>query len=413
MGKKILDDSEVRIGINDHNSVVPPNLELERKKEEARKRKEELIEQMGIYIPKITTLSGEEKLITNLNLEEQEVEIIRCTKSPIYFICTYLTIFDQTQGEGGQIVPFELFPFQKELIETYKEERFVVANKYRQAGVSTCTSAYIAWYMGFNKNRNVAIVADKLETAMSEMMKDVVDFLESCPTWLTPRPTIKDTQKHKIYDNGNELRAFASNSLRGFTPTLLFWDETAWAEKGEKFWTAAKPTLQTGGRAIFVSTPNGLEPVFYKTFTGAKNKKNDNNFFAFELWWYNDPRYTRNKEGKFDLEWIKNKGKEHEIRLKDEHWSHEKRAQLVEDGWEASSSWFEFQVKDYNGDMKKLAQELLCVFGDSIITVRNKLSGLIEKINVDMFYKKLEEENNRNKKQTSTINKCINFLQCN
>ena len=383
MGKKIRDDSHIKEEIVEFSSVVPANLELERKKEETRKRKAELMEQMGLFVPEITTLSGEKKLATDLNLEEQEVEIIRCTKDPIYFICTYLTIFDQTQGDDGKIVAFELFPFQKDLIKTYKDERFVVANKYRQAGISTCTSAYIAWYMAFNKNRNVAIVADKLETAMSEMMKDVVDFLEACPIWLTPRPTEKDTQKYKIYDNKNELRAFASNSLRGFTPTLLFWDETAWAEKGEKFWTAAKPTLQTGGRAIFVSTPNGLEPVFYKTFTGAKNKKGDNNFFAFELWWYNDPRYTRysdelgqegRNEGKvheeFDLEWVKNKGKEKEIRIPDEHWSHEKRAQLVDDGWEATSSWFEYQVKDYNGDMKKLAQELLCSFlgsGDNFI----------------------------------------------
>ena len=372
MSKKINDDSHVRNNLVEHNSIIPPNIELEKRKEERRKRKEELMKIMGKYVPEITTLSGEKKPVDELNLEEQEVEIIRCTKDPIYFICTYLTIFDQTQGDSGEIVPFKLFPFQQDLIKTYLAERFVVANKYRQAGISTCTSAYISWYMGFNENRNVAIVADKLETAMSEMMKDVVDFLASCPKWLVPQPTLKDTQKYKIYSNGNELRAFASNSLRGFTPTLLFWDETAWAEKGDRFWTAARPSLQTGGRAIFVSTPNGLEPVFYKTFIGAKNKANENNFFAFELWWYNDPRYTRHVDtGEFDLIWVKHKGKEKEIRIKDEHWSHAKRRQLVEDGWVATSTWFELQVKDYNGDDKKLAQELLCSFlgsGDNFIS---------------------------------------------
>jgi hypothetical protein len=85
------------------------------------------------------------------------------------------------------------------------------------------------------------------------------------------------------------------------TPTLLFWDETAWTEKSDKFWTSALPTLQTGGRAIMVSTPSGLDAVFYKTFMGARS--GENNFKAVELWWYNDPRYNK------DLVWIKTKEK--------------------------------------------------------------------------------------------------------
>jgi len=140
------------------------------------------------------------------------------------------------------------------------------------------------------------------------------------------------------------------------------WDEVAWTEKGDKFWTSAKPTLQTGGAAIMISTPNGLDPVFYKTFDGAR--RNENNFKAVELWWFNDPRYNK------DLCWLKNKGKLNEIKLVDENWTNEKRIQFMEDGWEASSPWFEEQVRDANGDMKKIAQELMCSFlgsGDNFI----------------------------------------------
>ena len=74
----------------------------------------------------------------------------------------------------------------------------------------------------FNKNRSVAIIADKLGTAQDELMNDVVEFIESCPTWLKPKPTRKNTQKLKRYDNGSEIGAFAAKSgLRGHTPTLL------------------------------------------------------------------------------------------------------------------------------------------------------------------------------------------------
>jgi hypothetical protein len=352
----------------EHVPVIPYDIQREKDKEAARKLAEELRKKVGDIQPIIVTKDGIAKKANELTKGEQEDEIVRCATNPIYFIETYLTIFDQTKGKNGLIVPFKLFDFQVELIKTYMENRFVIANKYRQAGVSTTTCAYIAWYVMFNSNRQVAIVADKLETARDEIMSDVVLFIEGCPSWLRPKTgrenekNLKDTQKLKIYDNNSKLGAFSSKGLRGMTPTLLFWDETAWTEKADKFWTSAKPTLQTGGAAIMVSTPSGLDAVFYKTFMGARN--DENNFVPVELWWYNDPRYNK------DLAWYKNKGKENEIKIVDDNWDYEKRIKMMDELWEASSPWFEEQVRDANGDMRKIAQELLCSFlgsGDNFV----------------------------------------------
>jgi len=379
------DDININLNLNDipeksdgefpeHVPLIPYNAQREREKEEARKLARKLRKAAGNIEPIIVTKAGIVKKASELTFEEQEDEIVRCAASPVYFIETYLSIFDQTQGIAGMIVPFKLFDFQKDLIKSYQDHRFVVANKYRQAGVSTTTCAYIAWYVMFNRNRAVAIVADKLETATGELMSDVVEFIECCPAWLRPKTgrntekNLKDTQKLKIYDNDSKLGAFASKTLRGMTPTLLFWDETAWAEKGDKFWTAALPSLVTGGRAIMVSTPSGLDAVFYKTFMGARELdeegRSKNNFHAVELWWYNDPRYNQG------LVWLKNKGKTNEIKLEDNGRSNEQRIQLVEDGWEASNDWFDEQIRNANGDMRKVAQELLCSFlgsGDNFI----------------------------------------------
>jgi len=376
----------------DHIPVLPYDIQREKEKKAVKKLAEELRKKSGKIELVIVTRDGIAKKASELTILEQEYEFVRCATNPIYFIETYLTIFDQTRGKAGQIVNFKLFDFQKTLVDTYVNNRFVVANKYRQAGVSTTTCAYIAWYVMFNQNRSVAIVADKLETARDELMNDVVMFIEGCPEWLRPKTgkesddKFKDTQKLKRYDNGSSLGAFSSRGLRGYTPTLLFWDETAWTEKGDKFWTSAKPTLQTGGAAIMVSTPSGLDAVFYKTFDGARRE--ENNFNAVELWWYNDPRYNK------ELSWLKNKGKENEKRLVDQNWSNETRIQMMDDGWEASSPWFEDQVKDANGDMRKIAQELLCVGKNSMITVRNKNSGIIETIKISDLYARFEEQNN-------------------
>lgn len=357
-------------GTPEHIPAVPYDVNKEKLKDNARKLAKELKRKSGKIEPVIVTSNNEVKRVSELNVQEQENEFIKCATNPIYFIETYLTIFDQTRGDVGEIIPFKLFDFQKELIETYVNDRFVIANKYRQAGVSTTTCAYIAWYVMFNRNRQVAIVADKLETARDELMNDVVEFIEGCPSWLRPKTgrskdkNLKDTQKLKVFDNESKLGAFSSKGLRGYTPTLIFWDETAWTEKGDVFWTSAKPTLQTGGRAIMVSTPSGLDAVFYKTFNAARQDK-DHPFTPVELWWFNDPRYN---EG---LEWIKHKDKENEIRINDDSFSNKERIKMMDDGWQATSPWFENEVSSANGDMRKIAQELLCSFlgsGDNFIS---------------------------------------------
>jgi hypothetical protein len=247
------DNKYIEEELPEHIPVIPYDDNLERLKEERKKLEKKLRESGKKIEPIIITNNGTMKKVSQLTKSEQADEIIKCASDPIYLIETYFTVFDGTQGKGGMIVPFRLFEYQKDLIKTYQEERFVVANKYRQAGISTCTAAYLSWVVMFDENKTVAIVANKLETAVNEVMSDIVDFIDGCPDWMKPLPSKKNTQKLKIYDNGCTLAAFASKGFRGLTVSHLFWDETAWTEKGDIFWTSAAPTLQTGGGAIFVS----------------------------------------------------------------------------------------------------------------------------------------------------------------
>lgn len=341
------------------------DLALEKKKKETRELAQLMRKSMGKYEPIIITRDGLIKKTSELNKAEQTYEYMKCASDPIYFIETHLTVFDQTQGDGGKIVPFILFPFQKKLVKEYHNrlKRFHVANKYRQAGISTTTCAFIAWYIMFNENRTAILVANSLGSARDELMSDVIEFIESCEAWMKPKPTKKNTQVLKKYDNGSSIAALAAKGgLRGLTPTLLFWDETAWTEGSKKFWTAAYSSLGTGGSAIMVSTPNSYDPVYSDTFLNAKNKLN--NFNPIELWWYNDPRYNN------DLTWVRYRGRENEIIIKDDNFDDAKRIKLMDDGWDATSPWFEAQVRNANYDMKRIKQELLCSFlgsGDNFI----------------------------------------------
>lgn len=297
--------------------------------------------------------------------KEQLVEYAKCYKDYSYCIEKYFKIQDKTQGEG--LYPFLLFPFQKDILNNYRSKKSTIVNKYRQAGISTLTAAFIACYIAFEESKYVVVVANKLKTAEKELFNDVVGFIDMLPEFLKPTVTGSNTNSRKEFNNGATLVAMASNELRGPTPDIIWWDEAAWCEKGEKFLTSSSASLSTGGKMIMVSTPNGLDAVFYNTFKGSKDKSND--FIFDEIYWYNDPRYNK------DLKFIKNG--EEKIVEKDP----KVHAKLVKEGWEPTSSWYERMSRKYNGDKRKINQELNCSFLGSDSTfidseVLNKLVGV-------------------------------------
>src|SRR5258708_9949531 len=89
-----------------------PLTEDELKKIELKKKVKELRKKY-IDQPIVVTKENIAKQANILTIEEQTDEYLKCAIDPIYFIETYLTVFDQTRGDGGQIVPFKLFEFQR------------------------------------------------------------------------------------------------------------------------------------------------------------------------------------------------------------------------------------------------------------------------------------------------------------
>jgi len=97
-----------------------------------------------------------------------------------YALRTYLQTYDNTVSK---YVPLDLFPDQVSLIEDYDNYNENVALKYRQAGVSTVTAAWISKRLAFarkEKPEKVLIIANKLDTAV-EMANKVRGFTEQMP----------------------------------------------------------------------------------------------------------------------------------------------------------------------------------------------------------------------------------------
>lgn len=285
-------------------------------------------------------------------------EYTKCLMNPSYAIETYLETFDKTQ-EG--FVPFKLFPRQKEIILAYEKHRFNLVTKPRQAGVSTTTAAYMSIKVGWadaDNPENILIIANKQELAF-EFLAKIKDFLSQLPRWIwgdeyygnakneSKSIFITDSKKEIRLPNGSRVKAVATSkdALRGFTPTYLIMDEAAYIDNGAEVFGAALTALGTGGKATLISTPKGMDALYYKTYDQAKNGKN--NFNIVEMKWYEDLRYNK------DLRWFR--GDELE---KETEFTFESYNRRLDAGWKPTSSWYEEMCLGMNNDAKMIAQEL-------------------------------------------------------
>jgi len=306
--------------------------------------------------------------------EELIQEYAKCYQDTPYAIKTYLETYDNTQSK---YVPFILFPEQEMMLNNFDTYNDNITKKYRQAGVSTATAAWVSKNLQFaSKTRpeKILIIANKLDTA-SEFANKVRGFLNQWPAWINVGfSKEKDSQKHFKLNNGCEVKAVATSvdALRGYTPTTLIFDEAAYIEAGDNLWAACMASLSTGGKVIVISTPNGYDKIYYEVY--EQSIKGLNNFHISELHWENDPRFTK------DLFWVKTKDVVHFLLNREDYDENEfihehelsKFEGLIKKGYKPCSSWFESMVKKLKYDRRKVSQELESAFlgsGDNVIPV--------------------------------------------
>ena len=303
---------------------------------------------------------------------EQLKVYAKCLGDPIYAIETFLKTYDLTQ-KG--FVPFKLFHKQKEIIKSYEKHNRNIVTKPRQAGVSTTTAAYIAAKIAFGDPNNpwkVLVLANK-QTLAQEFLKKIKDFLDQIPPWVwgideeDSYLSIESKGHIKTKDTQCEVKALATSkdALRGYTPTFLIMDEAAFIDNGAEVFGAALTSLGTGGKVTLISTPNGQDALYYKTYDGAK--QGDNNFNIVEMRWHEDIRYNRG------LRWLRGEDEEivcESVGRETLRWEYSGKTYetnsidiedyniMVNDGWKGSSPWYEEMCRDMNGDKKQIAQEL-------------------------------------------------------
>lgn len=200
-------------------------------------------------------------------------EYKKCALDPIHFLCKYAVIQHPLRGK----IKFNLYPFQKDVLHAFMVNQNNIILKARQIGLSTLVAGYSLWLMLFHSDQNILVIATKQEVAKNLVTK-VRIMHAHLPIWLRGN-VLEDNKLSLAFENGSRIKAIATSEDAGRSEalSLLVLDEAAFIENANAIWTAAYPTLSTGGKAIVLSTPNGMGNFFHQTWVAAENNENDFN----------------------------------------------------------------------------------------------------------------------------------------
>ena len=232
------------------------------------------------------------------NFTKEEIEeFIKCRDDIIYFLETYAKIVHVDEG----LIPFKLYPFQRELINTITNNRNVIVKTGRQVGKSTTTLGWLLHYVLFNQSKTVGILANKAATAR-ELLSRIQIAYQHLPKFL--QQGLKEWNKGSLeLENGSKIIASSTSSsaIRGFSFSTILLDEFAHVQRhiADEFIRSVYPTISSGKetKVIIVSTPNGFN-MFYKYWNDAENGTND--FVPFKVHWTAVP--DRDKKWKNKIE---------------------------------------------------------------------------------------------------------------
>ena len=218
---------------------------------------------------------------TNFTPEEVQ-EYIKCSEDPVYFIKTYIKIVSLDKG----LIPFDMYDFQVDMTRKFHDNRFNIAKLPRQSGKSTIVTSYLLWYVLFNANVNVAILANKAATSR-EMLQRLQLSYENLPKWLQ-QGILQWNRGSLELENGSKIMAASTSSsaVRGMSFNVIFLDEFAFVPNhiADQFFSSVYPTISSGKstKVIIISTPHGMN-MFYKLWHDAEKGKNE--YIPTEVHW--------------------------------------------------------------------------------------------------------------------------------
>lgn len=221
---------------------------------------------------------------------------------------------------------------------------------------STSYVAYALWYLIFHKNVEVALLANKGQTAR-ELLSRIQVAWENLPLWMQQGVVVWNKGSIEL-ENGSKIIATntASNSIRGYSFNLIILDEFAHIDNNlaEEFFRSTYPAISSGKttKVFIVSTPKGMN-LYYKLWGEATKPPGE-------------------KTSRFEPVEV--------------HWTE----------WEGhDAEWRDQEIANL-GSEAAFDQEYGTFVGSTYINIRDKQTGLESQISIGEFYEMLRKQNGEN-----------------
>ena len=217
--------------------------------------------------------------------KEELKEYAKCLNDPKYFAREYCKVIHLDKG----LIPFDLYPYQEKMFDSFTDHRFNIVLACRQSGKSIAVVAYLLWYAIFKGEQVVGVLANKNAIAR-EMLARITLMLENLPFFLQPGCTALNKGSIGFSNNSRIIAAAtSSSSIRGMSLNLVYLDEFAFVENASEFYTSTYPVISSGktSKIIITSTANGIGNMFHKLYEGAAQGTNE--FTPTRVDWWDVP----------------------------------------------------------------------------------------------------------------------------
>lgn len=218
--------------------------------------------------------------------QEMIEEFEKCKNDILYFAENYFYINCIDEGN----TKLKLHPYQKNILEMYKDNRFSLLMSSRQASKTIMSSIFVLWTAIFKEDQRI-FLATHSEKSAKFILNIIKSAYEKIPDWI--RPSFEYDSDSLKLENGSfiEVKSLTKNDIRGYNANLLVMDELAFfpEEITSEFWAYAYPIIKSSNisKIIIASTPKQKSGLFYELYDGSV--KGENNLANMKVLWNDVP----------------------------------------------------------------------------------------------------------------------------
>ena len=199
----------------------------------------------------------------------ERVEWLACSREPGLFVHDYCRIYNATDRAW---IPFGLWPAQRETVDAIAASDLTIILKARQLGLTWLVLCYALWLMLFRPAAAVLLFSRRDEEAVDLLDFRLKGIYRRLPAWMQARGVVVDGKHDWQLSNGSRAQAFPTTGGRSYTGTLAVVDEADFMPDLGDLLNAVKPTVDSGGKLIMLSSVDKSQPQseFKRVYLGAR-----------------------------------------------------------------------------------------------------------------------------------------------